>query len=131
MLLFSVGTHVGMRNGKFHLSVNKVINRLDNVRIPRVLAEQLYKIAKHSQVEKWKTESAYMLCCLSGDDSNVFNAFRNNREDIINVVALRFDATINRKVNNKANTFRNLGLSKVFEQGAREMVYSYFPFEVD
>jgi hypothetical protein len=131
MLVFVTGTHVGMRNGKFYLSVNKVISRLDNVKIPRVLAEQLYKISKHSQVDAWKKEAAFMLCCLSGDNGTLMNEFRNNRDNIIEVISMRFDATVNRKVNNKANNFKKLSLSKIFEEGAKEMVYSYFPFEVD
>lgn len=131
MLLFVTGTHVGMRNGKFYLSVNKVISKLDNVKIPRVLAEHLYKISKHSQVESWRKEAAYMLCCLSGDNGNLLNEFRNNRDNIIEIITMRFDATVNRKVNNKANNFKKLSLSKIFEEGAKEMVNSYFPFEVD
>jgi hypothetical protein len=132
MLVFLPGTHVGMRNGKFHLSANIVMSNLDGAKLPRDLAQKLYKIAKHSNIESWRKEAAYMLCCLSGNFNNsVKQTFFANRDDIREVVDLRFTSTLERKANNKANRFRNQRLSDLFEQYAHEMVNTFFPFEVD
>lgn len=132
MLLFQPGNHVGMRNGKFYLSANIVISNLDGAKLPRDISQKLYKIAQHAQNKEWRLEAAYMLCALSGNFNNaVKNTFSMNRDDIREVVDMRFTATLERKVNSKANRFRNNNLPKLFKQYAEEMVSTFFPFEVD
>lgn len=94
-------------NWEISVSAPLVVNALKTLGYPVDISAKLHKIGEHALNKDWRRESAALLVSLaSRPDSNFSSLMRRNKANVIEIVDKRFAATLDRKLDAKANNFR-------------------------
>lgn len=118
-------------NGKLEIGANIIVRSLDEVKLPRDISEKLFRIAIHSQNKEWRTFASAFLTALADLSASTKSKIVNNRDNIREIVDLRYSSTLERKVNQKANRFRDPNLEKMLLENAKDVVLQHFELQVE
>jgi hypothetical protein len=128
-----ITVHNGPKNNinwEISVSANLVVATLKTLGFPVDISAKLHKIGEHSTNKVWRLEAAALLVALSGKPSSQFlQVMRTNKADVIQILDRRYTATLDRKQDPKANTFKNSSFTKQLIVYAQEVVMQSITIE--